>query len=191
CARKAAQSRALSASKRHKPLLATRSVGDACFPVWAQKGESGMRALVSSLAALVLVLTPNVAHAWGAQGHHLIAEVAYAHLTPHARAEVDRLIATGASDNATLCRINSIEDASTWADCVRRRHPFEAEEHWHFVDTPICGHAPPPCPNGDCVIAAINAAEGTLRNRHASDQERLLALARPIHSVAAVHQPFP
>ncbi len=149
-----------------------------------------MRVLVLTVTAFAMLFAPTAAHAWGAQGHHLVAEVAYAHLTAHARAEVDRLVATGANDNATLCRISSIEDASTWADCVRRRPPFANEEHWHFVDTPICGHVPPPCPNNDCVIAAIGASERTLRDAGASDHERLLALARLIHFVGDVHQPL-
>jgi hypothetical protein len=130
------------------------------------------------------------AHAWGARGHHLIAELAYERLAPHARAEVDRLLAIGANDNTTFCPIDSIDAASVWADCVRRRNsPFSYQDHWHYIDIPVCGDVPPPC-NNDCVTDAITLAEATLRNRRANDHERLLALARLVHFVADVTQPL-
>lgn len=155
------------------------------------EGEgNSMKKFIAGLCAIAAGLVPTPAHAWGAQGHHLIVEVAYAHLTPSAKAEVDRLLAYGANDQNTVCGIDSLDAASVWPDCVRRRPPFQNEEHWHYVDIPICGDAPPPCANGDCVTAAITAAETTLRNRRAGDHERLLALARLIHFIGDVHQPL-
>ena len=49
--------------------------------------------LAAALAPALLSASAP-AHAWGAQGHRLVAEVADARLNPTARAEVDRLLAT-------------------------------------------------------------------------------------------------
>jgi hypothetical protein len=145
------------------------------------------RLLVLAFAAWCL---PVSAHAWGARGHHLVTELAYQRLTPHARAEVNRLLAVGAGDNTTFCPIDSIDSASVWADCVRRRNsPFSYQDRWHYIDIPVCGDIPPPC-NNDCVTDAITQADATLKNRRANDHQRLLALARLIHFVADVTQPL-
>jgi hypothetical protein len=148
-----------------------------------------LRIFLCILVSLIW-FAPTSARAWGARGHHLIAELAYGRLTPHARAEVDRLLRFGVRDQVTLCPIDSIDNAAVWADCVRRRgSPYSYQDHWHFIDIPVCGDTPPPCQN-DCVTDAITLADATLRNRRASDHERLVALARLVHFVADLTQPL-
>ena len=69
------------------------------------------RILMSLVAMLSLMLGATVAHAWGSQGHQVIAGLALAQLTPKARAEVDRLLAQEPGE--TLMSI------STWADDIK------------------------------------------------------------------------
>ncbi len=70
--------------------------------------------LAAALAPALLSASAP-AHAWGAQGHRLVAEVADARLNPTARAEVDRLLAT--EPDATLASI------APWADQLRAKDP--------------------------------------------------------------------
>ena len=64
--------------------------------------------LIALIAMLWLMLFTTLAHAWGSQGHQVIAGLALAQLTPKTRAEADRLLAQEPGE--TLMSI------STWAD---------------------------------------------------------------------------
>lgn len=128
----------------------------------------------------VWALLPASAWAWGAQGHQVVAAMAHARLSPAARAEANRLLAL--EPGASLLSV------STWAD--EQRSPETAP--WHYVNFPRgqCAYTPErDCPDGQCVVAAIEQQSQVLRS-HASDSERLLALKFVVHLVADVHQPL-
>lgn len=125
------------------------------------------------------MLAPSTSSAWGGGGHRLIALLALRQLTPAARAEVERLL--GLEDGATLASI------STWAD----EHPSPSTSRWHYVNLPQadCEYVEHrDCPDGQCVVAAIERQTERLRTGK-SDAERLLALKYLVHLVADVHQP--
>jgi len=67
------------------------------------------RILVGAAAAAVLVGAPRIS-AWGAVGHHVVARIAWARMTPGARAQATTLLAGGQ---------DAFVAASTWADEVR------------------------------------------------------------------------
>jgi len=120
------------------------------------------------------------AMAWGVQGHQVVAAVAQARLSPAARAEANRLLAL--EPGATLLSV------STWAD--EQRSPETAP--WHYVNFPRgqCVYNPArDCPDGQCVVAAIEQQSQVLRS-DAPDGERLAALKYVVHLVADVHQPL-
>lgn len=122
----------------------------------------------------------NAAHAWGAQGHQVVALIAQAQLTPKARAEVHRLLALEPGE--TLASI------STWAD----EHRSPATAAWHYVNFPreTCVYVPErDCPDGRCVVGAIQKQLAVLAST-ATDDKRLLALKYLVHFVGDVHQPL-
>ena len=128
----------------------------------------------------VWALLPTNAMAWGVQGHQVVAAMAKARLSPAARAEANRLLAL--EPGATLLSV------STWAD--EQRSPETAP--WHYVNFPRgqCAYTPErDCPDGQCVVGAIERQTEVLRSR-APDSERLLALKFVVHLVADVHQPL-
>lgn len=128
----------------------------------------------------VWALLPTNAMAWGVQGHQVVAAMAQALLSPAARAEANRLLAL--EPGATLLSV------STWAD--EQRSPETAP--WHYVNFPRgqCAYTPArDCPDGQCVVAAIELQSQVLRS-DAPDGERLLALKFVVHLVADVHQPL-
>lgn len=142
--------------------------------------------LAAALApALLSVSAP--AHAWGAQGHRLVAEVADARLNPAARAEVDRLLATEA--DATLASI------APWADQLRAKDPGLGRRSagWHYVNIAEddCHYeAPKHCRNGNCIVEALKAQSTILGDRSLTDGERLQALKFVVHLVGDIHQPM-
>src|SRR5581483_10600909 len=77
---------------------------------------------ISPLVMLWLLL-PRVSCAWGAEGHRVVAEVAWNHLSAAVRHKVLGIL--GSDDLAAI---------STWADEIRSQRP--ETYGWHFVDIP-------------------------------------------------------
>lgn len=134
------------------------------------------------LLALILLLPASHLHAWGRDGHTVVAQIADDHLTPAARAEVQRLLAL--EPGATL------ESIASWAD----EHRNPATSKWHYVNFPRGSdlhYSPDLCPGGDqCLVAALQRQELMLGNRHASDEDRAKALRYVVHLVGDAHQPL-
>ena len=136
--------------------------------------------LKSILAALVAHLLCGSAWAWGSEGHQVIALIAEKQLTPQAKAEVARLLALEPGETLT--------SISTWAD----EHRSPQTGPWHYVNFPKgdCNfQAERDCPDGRCVVAAIEKATAVLGS-NASDEKRLTALKYLVHFVGDVHQPL-
>ncbi len=132
------------------------------------------------LLVLLLALVAQAAHAWGVLGHRVVAELAWAQMTPPARAAASRLLAL--EPGATLASVAS------WADENRD----DTTRPWHFVNFPrgTCTYdAARDCPDGQCVIAAIERQMAVLAS-NAGDAQRLVALKFVVHLVADVHQPL-
>jgi len=130
--------------------------------------------------SLVLALLAAAAHAWGTQGHQVVALLAEQQLTPKAKEQVLKLVAL--EPGATLASI------STWADKRRNR----TTGPWHYVNLPRddCTYgAQRDCPDGNCVVEAINRQLAVLAS-DAPDEKRLTALKYVVHFVADVHQPL-
>lgn len=137
------------------------------------------RALVAPLAiALAVSATPSFA--WGAQGHEAIGIVADRALNPAARQRVNAILAL--EPGATLASI------STWADQTRD----QSTGAWHYVNMPrgsdCVYQLPRDCPNGQCVVEALNAQVQRLATTTGSEQ--LEALKYVVHFVGDVHQPL-
>jgi hypothetical protein len=152
------------------------------WPLSSLSVQLSRNATLLALAAawLVLNLTTNPAQAWGTQGHQVVANLAQAQLSVGARREVDRLLAT--EPGQTMASI------STWAD--EHRNPATAP--WHYVNFPksSCTYsAERDCPDGQCVVAAIDR-QTIILAAAGSDASRLRALKYLVHLQADVHQPL-
>jgi hypothetical protein len=142
-------------------------------------------ALLLAPAALLLALAAPVA-AWSALGHKLVGALAQRHLTPAAQAEVARLLA--GEEDPTLAGV------ATWADTLRDREPgrFKATSPWHYVKFAdnACQFATATCPDGQCVVGAIEAQRAILADRSQPDSARRDALKFLVHLVGDAHQPL-
>ena len=138
------------------------------------------KAWTVAAGAVIFFATVTAAHAWGTEGHQVVALIAQSQLTPKARAEVDRLLALEPGE--------TLGSVSTWAD--EHRNPSTAP--WHYVNFPRgnCVYEEQrDCPDGRCVVGAIKRQTEILGSK-APDDEKLRALKYLVHFVGDVHQPL-
>lgn len=132
------------------------------------------------VAALSL---PSAALAWGPQGHALIADIAAAHLTSPARAQVSRLLAADGH--------HRLDEVASWPDAIR--HDRWATGPWHYVNIPLDSvvyNATRDCPHNNCVVARIAYFADILGDRSVPQARRVAALKFVTHFVADVQQPL-
>ena len=145
-----------------------------------------------TILLVLLLALPTLASAWSHQGHRIVGHLAAADLNPRARTEVARLLAGEAEP--TLAGI------ANWADDLRDTDgaaydPERSKQtsRCHYINFPRnqCQYAPPrDCPDGNCVIAAINRNFLIVSDRKRPDAERREALKFLVHFVGDVHQPL-
>jgi len=143
--------------------------------------------LPSALLCILLASVPLPSFAWAQFGHRLVGELAASRLTARARAEVARLLAR--EPEPTLGGV------ADWADELRDTDPqrFKATAAWHYIESKdgSCAFAPPrDCPDGNCVVTAIDAQRRILADPRQSDAARRDALKFIVHLVADAHQPM-
>jgi hypothetical protein len=150
---------------------------------------------------------------WIDTGHRLVALIAWADLTPAARARVSSLLAKhprydedllagfDAAAGADEKSRHAFAIAATWPDIVRnKQHPMHAEhDHpvWHYIDLPfaIGDVAVPEKKAGDAkgprdVVAALAQVAAAVRDDHAAAADRAIALCWVLHLIGDVHQPL-
>lgn len=154
------------------------------------------RIALAAVAGTVL-LGSGPAHAWSKKGHRIIGQVAYEHLTPVAKAEVNRLLALDPTLGERKCPVTTLADAAYFPDCVRGDDELLGKYHymssWHFDNRSKCGVPEQPvvfCKDGNCATEAIRRAYRTLSLDSASDSDKLLALKQIAHFVGDIHQPL-
>jgi hypothetical protein len=148
--------------------------------------------LIGALAALALVL-PAPAVAWGYFGHRTTAQIALANVRPETRAAITRLLAYEAQIGTPDCSLATLEDASTWPDCVRREGwRWGYTGAWHYRTAPVCEAYDPRanCAGGNCVTAQIERNQRVLADESLPGNVRLEALAFMVHFAGDVHMPL-
>jgi hypothetical protein len=152
-----------------------------------------MRQLLLLVAALLALLAPVEAGAWGAYAHRQTAAIALANVSPEVRAKIRALLAHEKALGTPNCPLKSLEDAAVWADCVRGegwRWGYTAA--WHYRSAPICKAFDPKaeCAGGNCVTAQITRAQRVLSDESLPAAVRLEALAFMVHFAGDVHMPL-
>lgn len=136
-------------------------------------------------AVIVLALLPATALGWSDAGHRIVGELAERQLTPAARATVAALLVDEA--DPTLAGV------AKWADDVRGSEEFGYSRPWHYVnfDSADCEYVPERhCPDGDCIIGAIERLAAVVGDHGYTRQQRAEALKFVVHFVGDVHQPL-
>ena len=123
--------------------------------------------------------------AWGAQGHHIVARIGWAEMTPAARERAASIL-DGGQDVF-------VADA-TWADDVRPARPETS--NWHFVDIPVgethydAARDCKPTEHGDCIVAELARARAEVADPKRPDVDKAEPLKFLIHFVGDLHQPL-
>lgn len=142
-----------------------------------------------ALAAGTAALTAHQAHAWGPNGHAIIADIAERRLTPRASEAVGALLAGEGH--------HTLDEVASWADTVghlsKRQGGLPETLPWHYVDTPVSAPyyvADRDCAGGNCIVEKLVAEEKVLADRAQSREVRLAALKWVVHLVGDIHQPL-
>jgi hypothetical protein len=165
-------------------------------------------AFLAALGLSLVLLRPAAAHAWGDEGHRVVALIAERLMNPAVR---DRVAAMLASDPDPLTA-HDIGAEASWADKFRDspdpavRARYDATWRWHFVnleldrpDLAAACYGPARLPAGapasqgpaqDCVVDKIAEFAAELADPATVPAERLLALKYLLHFVGDVHQPL-
>ena len=145
------------------------------------------RLVWSALVALLLLPATTVQlTAWGAVGHHVVARIAWALMTPVARDRASALLGGGGFD--------AFVASATWADEVRSDRP--GTYNWHFVNIHVsdgrydAARHCSPSDRGDCVVAAIARLRAELVEPGRSAARKAEALKFLVHFVGDLHQPL-
>ncbi|MDF1683049.1 MAG: S1/P1 nuclease [Legionellaceae bacterium] len=140
-----------------------------------------------ALAVLLGVFSPLFAFAWNAEGHRVIAQIAYNHMTPTAKKRFQ--VAHPTLDKHK--KPPSFIEAATWLDNLRNEENSKALGAMHYVDIPFSTdgtHGPKPkSMNG---LMAYNQSLALLSANHASSLERVFALRVLMHVAGDLHQPL-
>lgn len=75
------------------------------------------------LSVAVLLLAPLFVHAWGAEGHKIVADIAQKKLNPGVEQKVQKYLDT-----------MSFEEASVWMDNIRSDKSLDYMKPWHYVN---------------------------------------------------------
>lgn len=143
--------------------------------------------LLTILLLATLVIAP--AHAWGPLGHSIVAELAQRHLSPAAKAEVERLLAPD--------HTRSLADIASWPDQIQDDPALQTlwkqTRGLHYINfhDSNCDYVPPrDCRDGSCVVAGTQHYVDILRDRSQSDAARREALKFVVHFIGDMHQPL-
>ena len=129
------------------------------------------------LAATLLLLATHRCLAWGADGHHMVAEIAMHYLSPGTREAVLKVL-----------RKTTPDEAATWMDDMRSNSFYSYMSHWHYVDIPkdsqyVAGQ-------GDNLIAALNTAFNEIKVGKVGKDKRKEDLMIIFHLIGDMAQPL-
>src|SRR6185295_14980747 len=138
----------------------------------------------------LILCTPLTSQAWGAGGHMMVAQIAFARLNPRARAQVKALLALPINPAAISSQSKDFVNAAHWADDLRPVPEFDEFKQLHFIDTPFSTDGTPlpelPTPN---IVTALEENVNILKTS-TDKNAQAQALRFIIHFVGDIHQPL-
>jgi hypothetical protein len=158
-----------------------------------QRSGRMMARWFGAFAALLALLQPAAAHAWGYYGHATTGRIALENVKPQTRAAIARLLAHQAELGTPACPVQSLADAATWPDCLRvEAWRWGYTFAWHYQTEPIDQpyDARKNCGGGNCVSAQIERNQRILADESLPPAVRLEALAFMVHFAGDIHMPL-
>lgn len=153
------------------------------------------KGLFCFISLLVISATPIQAHAWGCEGHEIVALIAMKHLRADVARQVESILAASPIDPnlRRFCRNSGLPlmaEVATWADDARNDLPDTAP--LHFVDIPLgaarAKYDISQVCQPSCIVEAIKKYADGLKSGDA--KSRAEALRFVIHFLGDIHQPL-
>jgi S1/P1 nuclease len=163
-----------------------------------------------AVAAAMLAFTPP-ALAWIDTGHRMVALVAWADLTPTAKANITAILKNHPRYKQDLLAGLPVEYlgddadryafgiAATWPDVVRSlsnpMHAAFSHPDWHYIDIPYCIHGQPQPtdpkrPGIHDIVDALAKNTAELKDPSVSPRDKAIALCWVLHLCGDIHQPL-
>lgn len=148
--------------------------------------------LILTVLALLLLLSPLQASAWGWDGHRLICAVAETQLTPAAKKIVRQLLAEG---NDLKEGVVDFPDACVWPDDVKYSTRKSTYEH-HFINVPDDAaliDLDRDCAATNCIAIGVQQSLNYLQREPDAKRDvtrRAAALRFLGHYIGDLHQPL-
>lgn len=141
------------------------------------------------VAAYLVCVSFNSARAWDAEGHMVVAQIAYNHLQPGVKAKCDALIAVDLGSFSSTGTSNFVTSAA-WADDFKT--PL-GTSIWHYIDLPFSldgtSTSGVTVASFD-VVQAINLSVTNLQNPSLTQSNLAVNLRYLIHFVGDIQQPL-
>jgi len=142
--------------------------------------------LLSTLCALFCVSRPAIA--WNAEGHMVVAQIAYNHLDPAVKAKCDALIAVPL--NFVSAGTSNFVTAAVWADDFKSSLGTAI---WHYIDLPFSLDGTQTSGVATAsfdVVQAINLSISTLQSSTAAQTNQATSLRYLLHFAGDIQQPL-
>lgn len=134
----------------------------------------------NTILATMICLGSLSAFGWGQKGHDTTVFIAENHLTPTAKAQVEKLL-----DGKSMVYY------ANWLDNASHTPEYAYSKTWHYknIDDGITFENAPLLDTGD-IVRAVSEQAGVLQDPNASDEQKQLALKMVIHFLGDIHQPM-
>jgi hypothetical protein len=136
-----------------------------------------------AITASLFLLT---SYAWNFQGHQVIAQIAYDHLTPQAK----NIAAKYLNPRSKKTPNASFISAAIWLDLIKFRN-IHWYDSFHYINIPFSTDGTTiPSIESRNIVWGINNAVSILSNPKIKRADKRLALFILIHLVGDIHQPL-
>src|SRR3954468_4752652 len=157
------------------------------------KKQNPRRSFRGAIAVGLVCLTlcmPSISLGWGPGGHMMTAQIAFARLNPHAKAQARILMAIPINPYAVSAKSQHFVGASHWADDLRSIPAFDFMKPLHFIDKPFSTDGTPlPAIAAPNIVTALRDNVKILKTS-TDNNARAQALRLIIHFVGDIHQPL-
>ncbi len=144
-----------------------------------------IRYFKNTILLCTLFFLPFSSMAWGVLGHRIVAQIAEAYLTKHAKKEIAKILGT-----------ESLAMTSNWPDFIKSDPAYNYLGPWHYInlkgglsETDVKTYLA--SDTATDAYVKINWLVAQLKNRDQLSQEnKILYLRLLIHIVGDIHQPL-
>ncbi|ASZ10154.1 S1/P1 nuclease [Chitinophaga pendula] len=144
------------------------------------------KVIYSLVIGLLLPLLPLAGYGWGPTGHRVVAEIAYQHLTPKARKQIDAII--GRQPLAMI---------ANWPDFIKSdtTHKYDGTSRWHYVDFPaacsrVAFDSLLKSYQHENLYTQSQAMMQQLKQAKLTHEQQLFSLSFLVHLIGDMHMPL-